>query len=259
MTMLRRIVEWNRRASRRFDERLPPEYQVDGNQYFVQEVVPHYLCNGQRVYDVGGGRHPCISLETKKNYELSIVGIDIDRNELDAAPQGVYDEVRCADVRTFRGSGDGDLLICQALLEHVPNVDEAFQAIASILKPGGRALIFVPARNAVFARLNLLLPHELKRAVLFAIYPDARNGQGFRSYYHRCTPADFRAMAGVNSLEIEREWIFWCSQYFSFCTPAHVAWRLAQRLARNVVGNQAAETFSMVLRKTAAPNEPVRS
>ena len=31
-------------------------------------------------------------------------------------------------------------------------------AIASMLKLGGRSLLFLPSRNAVFARLNLLLP-----------------------------------------------------------------------------------------------------
>jgi len=72
---------------------------------------------------------------------------------------------------SFGGQGDADLIICQALLEHVKNVDQAFAAIASILKPGGLALIFVPSRNALYARLNLLLPQDLKRKSFMRFIP----------------------------------------------------------------------------------------
>lgn len=247
--MLRRIINWNRRASRRFDGWLAKDYRIDGNLHFVEQVVPQYLSAGQCVYDIGAGRHPCVSLETKSRLALKVVGLDIDPNELEAAPAGAYDELHCADIRTFRGKGDADLIICQALLEHVQNVAEAFESIASILKPGGCALIFVPSRNAAFARLNLILPHRLKRAVLFAVFPEARRGQGFVSFYDRCTPADFHQLSKSNQLQVEREWLFWSSTYFTFLAPMHVAWRAMQRLYKLIAGRQAAETFSMVLRK----------
>ncbi len=72
-------------------------------------------------------------------------------------------------------------MICQALLEHVPSTERAFRAIGSLLKPGGLALIFAPSRNAVFARLNLLLPQRLKRAILFAVFPESRYRDGYSS------------------------------------------------------------------------------
>jgi SAM-dependent methyltransferase len=63
--------------------------------------------------------------------------------------------------------------VCQALLEHVSDVNGAFESIASILRPGGQAVIFVRSRNAVFARINLVLPEKFKRWILFQVFPQA--------------------------------------------------------------------------------------
>ena len=109
-----------------------------------------------------------------------MVGLDIDGKELSAAPDGLYDRTAAADITKYRGQGDADLVICQALLEHVHDTGRALEAIASILKPGGRALIFVPSRNAVYARLNLLLPENLKRRILFAFFRTCAATTDFR-------------------------------------------------------------------------------
>jgi SAM-dependent methyltransferase len=247
--VLRKLIDLNKRASRRLDGALAPKYRVDGNREFVEQIVPAHLRAGQRIYDVGAGRSPCLSLQQKAALSLQVIGLDIDRESLDAAPAGAYDSTICADVCTYRGRSDGDLIICQALLEHVPDVAQAFAAIASILKPGGRALIFVPSRNAAFARLNLVLPHSLKRLLLFAVYPDARRGQGFVSFYNRCTPADFDRLAADNGLRVEERHLYWSSQYFTFALPLHALWRGGQRLYEGLAGDQAAETFTMVLQK----------
>jgi 2-polyprenyl-3-methyl-5-hydroxy-6-metoxy-1,4-benzoquinol methylase len=59
------------------------------------------------------------------------------------------------------------MLLCKAALEHVGDVEQAFAAFASILKPQGLALIWVPSRHAAFARLNMALPEKMKRNILF--------------------------------------------------------------------------------------------
>ena len=151
------------------------------------------LRSGQVVVDVGGGKQPLISAEQKHAFGLTVIGFDISAAELGAAPAGRYDECICADITDFRGTAQADIVICQALLEHVTSTERAFRTIGSLLKPGGLALIFAPSRNAVFARLNLLLPQRLKRAILFAVFPESRHAQGFVSYYDRCTPRDFES------------------------------------------------------------------
>jgi 2-polyprenyl-6-hydroxyphenyl methylase/3-demethylubiquinone-9 3-methyltransferase len=201
------------------------------------------------VYDVGGGKHPYVDTKLKAELSLSIVGLDIDPNELSRAPEGAYDELICSDIATYRGKQDADLIICQAVLEHVENVEQALAAMASILRVGGRAIIFVPSRNAVFARLNLMLPERVKKKLLYTIYPQPRSHHGFRSYYDRCTPTGFRAMATQHGLEIEESRMYFVSAYFSFFLPAYLMWRLWILLYRLLARERAAETFSMALKR----------
>lgn len=249
MTLIRTLIDWNIKSSRAFDQMLPEKYRIDGNGFFINHFAPGYLATGLTVYDVGGGKQPFVSVDLKRRLQLTIVGVDIDQGELDRAPAGVYDRAIRADITQFRGQGDADLVICQALLEHVKNVDDAFASIASILKPGGRALIFVPSRNAVYARINLLLPQSLKKRLLHTIYPKTREAQGFPSYYDQCTPRDFRRLAQKHDLNVERE-SFHYSSYFAFFFPLYLLWRLWILGFHALRAEQAAETFSMVLVKS---------
>lgn len=235
--------------SRAFDRMIPEKYRLDGNRYFIEKFVPPYLQNGLIVYDIGGGKNPYISQETKQKLKLKIIGLDIDKNELNRAPVGAYDKTVCADITQHQGQGDADLVICQALLEHVKNVDQAFAAIASILKPGGLALIFVPSRKALYAQLNLLLPESAKKKILYTIYPKTRESQGFSSYYDQCTPRDFRRLAQQHNLSVEKESFHYISSYFSFFFPLYLFWRIWILSFHALAGEQAAETFCMALRK----------
>jgi 2-polyprenyl-3-methyl-5-hydroxy-6-metoxy-1,4-benzoquinol methylase len=250
MNAIRRFVEMNRSCSRAIDSMLIPEkFRIDGNRDFIDNFARKYLKPGQTVYDVGGGRQPYIGRETKDRLGLNVVGFDIDATELAGAPPGLYNDVVCADITAFSGSGTADLVVCQALLEHVRDVDAALKSIASILRPGGQAVIFVPSRNAIFARLNLVLPEKFKRWVLFQMFPQAREGAGFRSYYNRCTPIEFRKMIKTNSLREVEFRPYYQSAYFSFFFPAYMAWRLWTLLFWVMRGDQAAETFCLALVK----------
>ncbi|RZA35449.1 MAG: class I SAM-dependent methyltransferase [Lysobacteraceae bacterium] len=250
MKLIRRFIDANRRCSHAFDAMLVPDkFSVDGNRDFIDHFAKKYLQPGLTVFDVGGGKQPYINRETKERLGLTVVGLDIDANELARAPQGLYDQVICADITKFCGTGTADLLVCQALLEHVSDVNAAFESIASILRPGGRAVIFVPSRNALFARLNLILPEKFKRWILFQAFPQAKVDAGFRSYYDRCTPLEFRKLIKANGLrEIEFR-PYYQSAYFSFFFPAYMAWRLWTLLFWLLKGEQAAETFCVAFDK----------
>src|SRR5439155_1407105 len=108
-------------------------------------------------------KRPWLSVERKGALQLKVIGFDISRSELEAAPQGSYDATICADITRFVGEEKADVAICAALLEHVSDVDKALRGIASMLKPGGLAVVFIPCRNTLFARLNLLLPQNFKQ------------------------------------------------------------------------------------------------
>jgi 2-polyprenyl-6-hydroxyphenyl methylase/3-demethylubiquinone-9 3-methyltransferase len=250
--ILRNLVSSQIWLSDRFDRIFPESYRIDGNKDFLYSFAPQYLQPHLKVYDVGGGQWPYISKKLKDELHLQVCGFDIDPKELSKAPPGAYDEIICEDITKYHGKEDADLIICQAMLEHVPDVDRAFAAIASILKPGGRAAVFVPSRNAMYARLNLMLPTNLKKKILYTIYPHLIGG-GFPSFYDRCTPKDFWALARKYGLVVEEQRFYFTSSYFTFFFPLHVVSRFWLLMFRFIAGDQAAETFCMGFRKDARP------
>lgn len=246
---IRAFVSWNVRLSYRVDQLLPTVFRLDGYEHYIDAIVPRHLRAKTCIYDVGGGKRPYLTDEAKRALGARVVGIDIDADELALAPVGAYDRAITADITTFVGEGDADLVMCHTVLEHVLNTDGAVAAVASILKPGGQALIFIPCRNALFARLNLLLPERLKQTVLFAVYPESRQMSGFPSHYQDCTPSAVSRLARRHGLvEVERM-TFWSSGYFNAFFPAYAAWRLWLILAKTLGWEDCCETFALVLQK----------
>jgi 2-polyprenyl-6-hydroxyphenyl methylase/3-demethylubiquinone-9 3-methyltransferase len=228
---------------------LPSHYRIDGSEDFQISFAPEYLQKSSKVYDIGGGKNPFLTSALKEQLAVTLVGLDIDQHELHKAPTGAYDEVICADITRYEGNYDADLVICKALLEHVEDIDAAFAGIASILKPGGVAVIFVPSKNAIYARLNIILPETFKRHLLYTIFPQTRKSQGFISYYDKCTPKDFECLAKRQGLEVESKRCYFLSSYFSFFFPLYLLWRIWILIFRFFAGEQAAETFSMAFKK----------
>lgn len=251
-TSLRRVTEFQAQLTRMMDRVLPEKYRIYGRQYFRERLVPRYLARHQTIYDVGAGATPFLLPERKAWLAARVVGLDISASELARAPEGSYDQTERVDISAYAGRGDADLVICQSVLEHVHDVAGAFASLASILRPGGRLLVFVPNRNAFFARLNLMLPEALKRRVLFALYPEKQETCGFPVFYDRCTPRDFRALADACGLTVEAERHFFICSYFFGLLPVYFIWRLWILIGARVFGAQAAATFCMVLRKPLA-------
>jgi SAM-dependent methyltransferase len=233
------------------DRLLPERFRVDGHQHYRREFAWEFVRPGMTVYDIGGGKYPFVSTEQKRALGLKICGLDIDAGELASAPVGSYDEVICSDVTQHKGRGDADLVVCQATLEHVTDNRLSMAALASILKPGGIALIFTPSRNAAYARLNLLLPEGLKKNILNAIFPEGQAGQGFPPHYDRCTPQEFRKLAQSNGFEVLRLRTYFISSYFAFFFPIYLVWRLWVLIFYALARDNAAEAFSVALRKSA--------
>jgi SAM-dependent methyltransferase len=248
MRVFKSMIRGQRQLAKRFDRALPLRFRIDGNSDFRNDFAPRYLRPNQKIYDIGGGKNPFLSIDAKRDLKAHVVGLDIDGGELARAPAGSYEETIVADVTKYRGKGDADVVICQALLEHVVDVRQALFTIGTLLRPGGVALIFVPSRNAVFARLNLLLPERLKRWLLFTLFPESRAVQGFRSYYNQCTPGDFRRIVGQQGLKIVEERLYYESAYFTFLLPLHILWRIWVLTFYAFARDQAAETFSMAIR-----------
>ncbi len=229
-----------------FDARLPKVYQVDGNKDFAYSFAhPTFDRSSLSMTWTGGGKQPLIDGTSKDEMRLRVIGLDIDENELTPTPARYYDETVCADITKHRGRGDVDLPGAAWICQRLWRCDLGDRHDTEARRSGGD---FVPSRNAVFARLNLLLPEGLKK-LLYSIYPESRRGQGFRSFYDKCTPRQFRQLASERGLEVVGERLYYSSKYFTFLFPLHLLWRCWVIGFRSIAPASAAETFSMALRK----------
>ncbi|HEU0068728.1 MAG TPA: methyltransferase domain-containing protein [Nitrospiraceae bacterium] len=248
--LVRGAIAWNLRASRAVDSLLRDDYSLDGKQEYQETFAPMALGPGLRIVDVGGGRHPFLSAERKRALNVHVMGLDISADELAHAPTGCYDVTVCADITHYTGDGMADVVFCQAVLQHVRDVEAALTSIVSLLKPGGVAVLFVPSRNAVYARLNLLLSDALRRGLLCALYPQQHAIAGVvRYHYDRCTPGDFMRLAASAGAPMVDCRCYYMSAYLTCCVPLHCLWRLWMVCFRALKGRQAAETFACTLQK----------
>jgi hypothetical protein len=81
------------------------------------------------------------------------------------------------------------------------------------------------------------------------VFPHTRRAQGFTSYYDRCTPRECQRFANKHGFRVEMQRLYYTSAYFSCVFPIYVIWRIWIMLFRAADRLQAAETFSMALRK----------
>jgi ubiquinone/menaquinone biosynthesis C-methylase UbiE len=249
----RRLVASQVALSRAFDRLLPESFRIDGSKDFKQRIVPSHLRSGLVVYDIGGGGRPCVDMETKRRLGLKLIGLDIDEEEFAKAPPGLYDHTIVADVTSCQERDVADLVVCKSTLEHVSDTRAALAAMARLLRPGGTLLVFAPSRNALYARLNVLLPERLKRRLLSTFMPGQADHLGFPAKYDHCTPRHFcRSIAG-QGLEIKELRPYYISSYFSNLFPLYVLWRAWILAYRAVAREQAAETFALIARKPERP------
>lgn len=233
------------RVSVAFDRLLPASYSVEGSRHYRHVLLPGVLKPELRIWDIGSGRYPMISKSCRDALRLHVTGLDLSAEELALAD---YDRAVAADACTFVGEEDADLVVSHCCFEHLPDTEGGFRAVASILKPGGVAVIYNPSRAALFAKLNLLIPEGVKRWFL-SLLPHKGGHGGWPAVYDRATPKQFEILAYRAGLDVVAVHRYWISGYFLTLPPLHVAWRGWQALHRLWKGDEAAESFTMVLRK----------
>lgn len=237
----------NMKTSRVFDSIFPAKYgQAAGDALRIYD----YLEPGMTVADIGGGKRPALDVEAVQKLGITYVGLDLDPDELACAPEGVYQRTEVLDLTEGHHRLDAafDLIICKHTLEHVEDGDAALANLIRMLKPGGRCLIAAPCRHAVFARINLMMPEQLKRKLLFWMFPNKFDVGGFPARYHRSSPPEFADIVRANGAEVTELRIWYWSSYFTPVFPAYVAWRLYS-LAQAALNRGYCERFEMVIMK----------
>lgn len=176
---------------------------------------------GDTIVDLGGGRrcvwHSAVAGGT------NLIAVDIDQAELDA--NQVVSDKRLGDVGRHLPLGDGeaDIIVSRALLEHVRDVPTAVSEMARVLKSGGVALHFVPARNSLFGIAARLGPFKMLKRLVHLAIPSAVGQVEFPVFYDHCTEADLRRLfteAGFSKVDIDVCWSQ--SGYFHPILPAYL-------------------------------------
>lgn len=256
--MLRLIINLNKSASNLVDSCFPKKLNLDGNLFYLEEILPKLISSlpdGSLILEVGGGKQPYVTTKLKEKSQLKLHGLDISKEELLAAPKDIYDEVFVADIcnqsQISKINHQYDLIICQSLIEHVPDALKAINNMSSLLKKNSIISLFAPNGTAPFAMINKILPENIKRKILFYIKPKARIDQGFPAFYVNCNPMKIESLLTNRNLKIEAKFLFFQSSYFSFFLPLYLLWKLSKLPATlfPATKNYLAESFIYTIRK----------
>jgi 2-polyprenyl-3-methyl-5-hydroxy-6-metoxy-1,4-benzoquinol methylase len=146
--------------------------------HIVNLFRPHI---GRRVLEVGCG----IGTMTAQLLDIadSVVGLEPNPNCMSRLQQAVgahprldlrfchLEECDPADLAAHRF----DTVFCANVLEHIADDAEALRTFASVLVPGGKVLIFVPAVQAAYGPLDAELGHfrRYSKSTLAAVFSGA--------------------------------------------------------------------------------------
>ncbi len=253
MGLGRRFIDWNQSQSRRLGAWADRHWQRPSSMgEFQHVIVPNMLAPGSRVLDVGGGKRPLIPLATKQQLNLDVVGLDIDADELAAAPSGAYDATIQGDVAEVALPGKFDLIVSQTVLEHVRDTRRAIANLAAALAPGGQMAHMLPCGNAPFALVNRLLGPWLSQRLLWTLYPETRNVGGFPAYYRHCTPRSLARLVENAGLDVQEIRAYYSSEYGRFFLPLYAVELARQLLMQRLGWANLCETMILVAAKPPA-------
>lgn len=171
----------------------PPRYNIRWQDPFEAAVFARLTANA-RVLDIGSGRHPAVPVALRPN-DITYVGLDLSRDELDAAGPGAYTEAIEADATVLQPKlVEGfDLVVSWQVLEHVRDLEQALENARQYLVPGGRFVALFSGSWSAFGIINRMLPHKLgKRIVEPIMHRKERNTPVFPAYYDKCYDAALR-------------------------------------------------------------------
>jgi SAM-dependent methyltransferase len=141
--------------------KLPQRYAEPMQEELLRRIKP-LLVPDVAILDVGAGRYPTIAPADRPS-GTRYVGLDIERDELDAAAPNAYDEDVVGDITQPLGrDGEFDLIVSWQVLEHVSPIAAALENLRAALRPGGTLLAQLTGSNAAFALGGRLLPPKAR-------------------------------------------------------------------------------------------------
>lgn len=157
------------------------------NPAILQLIKTHQYAS---VLEIGGGRSPRFEQSQLPDCVKHYVSNDISQSELDRAPDWV--EKSCFDICGKAPSDryeSVDFMFSCMVQEHLPRARAAYHNMYRLLKPGGMVINFFPTLFASPFVINYLLPEQLSRKILQAVFPSRNDDETpkFPAYYDWCT------------------------------------------------------------------------
>jgi SAM-dependent methyltransferase len=174
--------------------------RVDGTVAFFQRVQslakPDMI-----VLDVGCGRGRVVDRLERDPWEKcrilkgvcrKVIGIDVS----DAGRHNVLiDEFRRIEGDRWPvESASIDLLVSDAVLEHVPDPDKFFSECRRVVKPGGVVCLRTPNRWSYFAIAAAIIPNRWHAKVIGMVQPGRQEKDVFPTYYRANTVRALRRL-----------------------------------------------------------------
>ncbi len=132
---------------------------VNYNKWIFDLIKPHL---GKRVLEVGCGTGNIIQYMTHKN----ILGVDIEKVYINIAKERFKNKknikFQLFDLGKSLGSFKKfkpDTIICINVLEHIEKDEKFIKECESLLSPGGKLIIFVPAMPSLYGEMDKTYGH----------------------------------------------------------------------------------------------------
>jgi SAM-dependent methyltransferase len=250
--MLKSFLKWNVDAS----FRTTPHALWESRGFAIYEWVAKSLLGEpgvKRVLETGAGRTWYFGHEDKARRGFYLIGIDIDADELALNPS--LDEAHVGDVcdNLFVPDNTVDLILCRAVVEHLHDTEAFLRNAQAALRPGGKAVFVFAGKWAPAMVLNRIIPAGLAVRLLNALVPGAREYQGFKAYYDKCTHSEFKRALERSGFEIEMAYgSYYQSSYYQFFLPLHFLSIVLDHLRQLIGLRDLASTILFVARKPEA-------
>ncbi len=196
------IARFDHLAQRWWDEHGEFEPLHTMNPVRVEYINRHTRLDGKRVLDVGCGGG--LLAEAMSKLGAQVTGIDLGETTIEVATLHALDskldirylrqsvEQHAAEQRAANNAGSYDMATCLEMLEHVPDPAAVIDTIATLLKPGGRAVFSTLNRN----------PKSYLMAILGAEYVLKMLPKGTHTYAQFIRPSELARWVREAGLEV---------------------------------------------------------
>ena len=244
ISMLKRLVRWNRELSSRLERRFPSFFDYPS---YHEELMRRIRASLDRptsaVLEAGGIDRPLL----RKGGGFRYDGLDIEDRP---SCHEIYDRFLVQSVETPI-AGNYDLIVSMTLLEHVPDNRASLRAMLHALRPGGEMHHYVPGSNHPYALATRMVGPRLQKRLIHSLRPNVdAHTSGYPTYFDACTPAAMKLRMQEAGFEAIHFVCFYrANDYFAWFTPLFVLVTAFENLSRRLRWSVFASGFVISARR----------